>query len=206
MKTTVRGGGFLPPTAQYLDPWYSKHPEATALLAGGLTWIQKLLRKFPNHSTDTNPPPLLIPVGNDGVVNDVHPPSMHKRQPTTYSAPTSTYFKQSELRNSTNYLSKRTLRTLRDTKTDKLWHELDIREKINVLADRQANAIYTKKPLRLVTGLFPTRWISGTRAALFHGEQQVTKGIPAYIRDAAHMPALKEYLLIRCSKEATGRD
>jgi hypothetical protein len=48
------------------------------------------------------------------------------------------------------------------------------------------------------TGLFPI-WIPGTRApALFHGEQeQVTKGIPEYIRDAAHMPALKEYL-IRC--------
>jgi hypothetical protein len=38
-------------------------------------------------------------------------------QPTTYSAPTSTSFKQSEL-NSTNYLSERTLRTLRDTKTN----------------------------------------------------------------------------------------
>jgi hypothetical protein len=70
VKTNVRGGGFLPPTAQYLDP-YSKHPEAAALLYG-LTWIQKLLCKFPNH-TDTNPPPLLIPIdNNDGVVKDVH--------------------------------------------------------------------------------------------------------------------------------------
>jgi hypothetical protein len=32
-----------------------------------------------------------------------------------------------------------------------------------------------------------------------------TKGIPAYIRDASHMPAMKEYL-IRCSMETTGRD
>jgi hypothetical protein len=48
-------------------------------------------------------------------------------------------------------------------------------------------------------------WIPGTRAALFHGEKQVTKGIAAYIRDAAHTPAMKEYL-IRRSKEATGRD
>jgi hypothetical protein len=31
------------------------------------------------------------------------------------------------------------------------------------------------------------------------------KGIPAFIRDAAHTPALKEYLVQR-SKEATGRD
>ena len=57
VKTNVRGGGCLPPTAKYLDP-YSKRPEAAALLAG-LTWIQNLLRKFPNH-TDTNPPPLQI--------------------------------------------------------------------------------------------------------------------------------------------------
>jgi hypothetical protein len=30
VKTNVRGGGFLPPTAKYLDP-YSKRPEAAAL-------------------------------------------------------------------------------------------------------------------------------------------------------------------------------
>jgi hypothetical protein len=54
------------------------------------------------------------------------------------------------------------------------------------------------------TCIFPT-WIPGTRAAPFHGEQKVTKGIPAYIRDADHTPAMKEYL-IRRSNEATGRD
>jgi hypothetical protein len=43
VKTNVTGGGFLPPTAQYLDP-YSKRPEAVALLAG-LTWIQELLQQ-----------------------------------------------------------------------------------------------------------------------------------------------------------------
>jgi hypothetical protein len=43
----------------------------------------------------------------------------------------------------------------------------------------------------------------GTRAALFHGDYQVTKSIPAYIRDATHIPEMKEYL-IRQSKEATG--
>jgi hypothetical protein len=64
VKTSVKGGGgFLPPTAQYLDP-YSKHPEAAALLAG-LTWIQELLLQFPNQ-TASNPLPLLIPVDNEG--------------------------------------------------------------------------------------------------------------------------------------------
>jgi hypothetical protein len=33
VKPNVRDGGFLPLTAQYLDP-YSKRPEAAALLAG----------------------------------------------------------------------------------------------------------------------------------------------------------------------------
>jgi hypothetical protein len=72
-----------------------------------------------------------------------------------------------------------------------LWHEFDLRLKINMLADQQADNIYWKQPRR--TGLFPT-WIPGTRAALlFHGEQQVTKGIhPAYIRDAAHTTPMKE--------------
>jgi hypothetical protein len=96
-----------------------------------------------------------------------------------------------------------------------LRHELDLRAKINVLADRQAGEIYFDQKRNLKTpvnkkeprktGLFPT-WIPGTRAALFHGEQQVTKGIPStYIWDAAHMQAMKEYL-IRRSNEATGRD
>jgi hypothetical protein len=185
-----------------LDP-YSKCPEAAALLAG-LTWIQKLLRKFPNQ-TETNPPPLLIPVDKDGgVVKDVH---------RTINAQTPTYDLLSP-----NFDILQAIRTTKRKELPirmdiahgkghqdrhKLWHELDIHEKINVLADRQANAIY-KTPLWL-TGLFLPTWIPGTRAALFHGERQVTKGIPAYIRDASHMPALKEYL-IRCSKEATGRD
>ena len=81
---------------------------------------------------------------------------------------------------------------VRPSKTEtKPWHELDLRAKINVLADRQADAIYRKQPRR--TGLFPS-WIPSTRAALFHSKRQVAKGIPAYVRDAAHMLAMKESL------------
>jgi hypothetical protein len=54
----------LPPTAEYLD-LYSKGTEAAALLAG-LSWIQSLLDKYPNH-TDSAPSPLPIPVDNEGV-------------------------------------------------------------------------------------------------------------------------------------------
>jgi hypothetical protein len=69
-----------------------------------------------------------------------------------------------------NYLSKQTSHTLRKGHQDrtKLWHELDLRAKINMLADPQAdNMIYRKQPRK--TGFFPT-WIpgAGTRAALFH--------------------------------------
>ena len=84
----------------------------------------------------------------------------------------------------------------------KQWHELDLSAKINVLADQQAHAIYRKTPRR--TGLFPT-WVPGTTAALFHGNDQVTKGIPEYIREATHAPEMKKYILRR-SHEATGRE
>jgi len=67
----VKGGGFLPATAQYLDP-YSKQTEAAALFAG-LTWIHELLMRFPNPNPDEHHPKTLpIPVDNDGVVKDVH--------------------------------------------------------------------------------------------------------------------------------------
>jgi hypothetical protein len=84
----------------------------------------------------------------------------------------------------------------------KPWEELDARAQINVLADRQADAIYKTPPGR--TGLIPT-WVPGTRAALFHGMQQVTRGIPTYIHDAKNTPEMKTYFISR-SKEATGRD
>jgi hypothetical protein len=199
VKTNVRGGGFLPPTAKYLDP-YSKCPEAAALLAG-LTWIQNLLRKFPNH-TDTNPPPLQIPVDNEGVVQDVH--RTINEQTPTYDLLSPDYDILQVIRTILIDLPIRTdiAHVCGHQDRHKLLHKLDNREQINVLADKQANAIYRKPQHQ--TGLFPS-WIPGTRAALFHSEQQVTKGIHSYIRDAAHMPAMKEYL-IRRSKEATGHD
>jgi hypothetical protein len=74
-----------------------------------------------------------------------------------------------------------------------------------VLADRQADNIYRKPPGR--TGVIPTwvPFVPGTRAALFHRQQQVTKEISTYIRDVKHTPAMKEFL-IRRPTEATGRD
>jgi hypothetical protein len=69
VNINVKGGGFLPPTPQYTDP-YSKCTEATALLAG-LRWIQLLFVENPNP-TDSIPLPLLIPIDNDSVVKDVH--------------------------------------------------------------------------------------------------------------------------------------
>jgi hypothetical protein len=193
VKTSVKGGGFLPPTAQYLDP-YLKRPEAAALLAG-LTWIHEVLKQYPNH-TGTNPHPLLIPVDNDGVVKDVH--RIINAQTPTNDLLSPDFDIMQAIRTKLIELPIRTdvAHVKGQEDRTKLWHELDLRAKT------QAGEIYQKEPRK--TGLFPT-WIPGTRAALCHGEQQVTKGIPAYIWDAAHTPALKEYL-IRCSNEATGRD
>jgi hypothetical protein len=75
--------------------------------------------------------------------------------------------------------------------------------KINILADEQAAKIYGKA--KDCAGLFPT-WIPGTQAALFHDDsKQITKSIPAYIRDAKHTPEMQKHL-IRRSKEATRRE
>lgn len=54
VTTNVKGGGFLPPTMQYMDP-YSKRTEAAALLAG-LQWVQLLLVWHPNHTDLTHLP------------------------------------------------------------------------------------------------------------------------------------------------------
>jgi hypothetical protein len=84
VKTNVKGSGFLPLTAQYLDLYNSKCPEAAALLAG-LSWIhQELLRQFPNHTGSNNPHPLLIPVDNEGVIKDAHR-TINAQTPTTYN-------------------------------------------------------------------------------------------------------------------------
>jgi hypothetical protein len=114
VKPNVKGGGFLPPTAQYLDP-YSKRPEAVALLAG-LSWIQNLLHQYPNH-TGSNPPPLLIPVNNEGVGKDVHRTS--NEQTPTFDLLSPDFDILQAIRTTLNELPIRTetSRTLRHTKT-----------------------------------------------------------------------------------------
>jgi hypothetical protein len=81
------------------------------------------------------------------------------------------------------------------------------------------NSTFEQKSTCLLTNMLAksTRNIQGSRldcsrhgslapALLYFTENnKLTKGIPAYIRDEAHTPALKEYL-IRRSKEATGCD
>jgi hypothetical protein len=37
--------------------------------------------------------------------------------------------------------------------------------------------------------------VPGTRAALFHGDRQVTHDIPSYIREAKHTPDMRQYLI-----------
>jgi hypothetical protein len=88
---------------------------------------------------------------------------------------------------STNYRSERTLRTFMDTKTDTSCgtNLTSGRKSMSLLIDKKLTPASTRNPY---DGLDCSRH-----------EQQVTKGIPEYIRDAAHMSALKEYLIRRFS-------
>jgi hypothetical protein len=134
-----------------------------------------LLHQYPNH-TGSNPHPLLILIANEGVVKDVHDRTINA-QTRTYDLLSHDFDILQAIRTKLNELTiRRTDIAHVKGQQDRtnLWHKLDLRAKINVLADRQADDIYRKQPRR--TGLFQS-WIPGTRAALFHGERQVTKGI-----------------------------
>jgi phosphoglycerate-specific signal transduction histidine kinase len=120
-------------------------PKRPAALLAGLTWIQELLRQFPNH-TGSNPLPLPIPVDNEGVIKDVH--RIINAQTPTYNLISPNFDILQAIRTKLNELL--TIPTdIAHVKghqdRTKSWDELDRRAKINVLADRQADAIY-KKP------------------------------------------------------------
>ena len=197
----ITGGGFLPPTAQYMAP-YSKRPEAAALFAG-LSWINDLLKQHPDTNPDNNAPPILpIPVDNEGVVKDVHR-TINDQTPTFHLLnPDYDILQAIRLLIETLPIKTEIFHVKSHQDKHKPFEELTFDAQINVLADRQAAAIYSK-PLHR-TGLFPT-WVPGTCAALFHGQHQVTKGIPDYIRIAKNAPEMKQYLIGR-SQKATGRD
>ena len=197
----IQGGGYLPPTAQYMDH-YSKCPEAAALFAG-LSWIHALLQRYPDTNPDTGPTPSLpIPVDNKAVILDVHRPvddltaTFHLLHPH-YDILQAIRSVIADLPMPVDIFH---VKSHQDQQ--KPFDELHPHAQINVLADHHANAIYAIPPHS--TGLFPT-WVPGTRAALFHQHHQVTKDYPNYLRIAAHAPAMKNYLINR-SQTATGRD
>jgi hypothetical protein len=75
---------------------------------------------------------------------------------------------------------------------DKPFDELTPYAKMNVLADRYAE--YLQSQPETMIGIFPS-WLPGTKAALFHGESQITSNIPKYIRQAVHEPPLRAYMI-----------
>jgi hypothetical protein len=182
---------------------YSKHLEATRLYAG-LTWISYyLLQWYPNaHHDPINPPTLPIPVDNKAIIDNVG---------QTISDLTPTF---NLLSSDHDIIQARQLLIAKlpikvnifhvKSHQDRLkpYDKLTPYAQINVLADHHADATHDAPPP--TTGLFPT-WIPGTRAALFHGQQQVTKDITTYICTAKHAPFLKEYL-IECSQDKRRQD
>jgi len=129
----VKGGGFLPATAQYLD-LYSKCTEAAALFAG-LTWLYTLLIRFPNPNPDRPTPILPIPVDNEGVVLDVH--CTINNQTPTFDLISPDYDILQAIRVTLQALPIRTkifhVKGHQDNHHD--FNDLDIYVKINVLAN-----------------------------------------------------------------------
>ena len=173
----VKGGGFLPPTAQYMTP-YSKRPEAAALLAG-LSWIHDLLRRYPDTNPDSGPTPSLsIAVDNKAVILDTNrtvndlTSTLHLLNPD-YDIMQATRSVITALPIPVDIFHVKSHQDLQ-----KPIEELSPPAQINVLADHHADAIYHLSPM--ATGLFPT-WVPGTRAALFHNQHQVTKDYPHYL-------------------------
>jgi hypothetical protein len=185
-------GGFLPATAKYLDP-YSQRTKAAALLAG-LCWIKALLVQFPNT------PSLPILIDNKAVVTDVNQTT--NPQTPTFDLLSPDYDILQAIRETVGALpiQIKVFHINGHQDRTKRWEELNAYAQINVLADEQADKIYRKDPGQ--TSIFPT-WVTGTRAALFQDDRQVTKGVDKYIWDAKHTPALRQYH-IRHSHTATG--
>jgi hypothetical protein len=141
----------------------------------------------PNH-TNSAPPRLPIPDDNEGVVKDVYH-TINDQTPTFYLISPDVDILQAIRMTIKAPLPVRTeiAHVKGHQDRHKQWDELDIRAQMNMLADRQADAIsYRKSPLD-----GPVSFRPGYRGIV----GQVTKGIPAYIRDAKHTPVMKEYLL-----------
>ena len=71
----------------------------------------------------------------------------------------------------------------------KAFEDLTPYAQLNVLADRYAEQLHTMPANQI--SMFP-HWIPGTKAALFHGAQQITTNVPDNIRTAQHAPIVKE--------------
>jgi hypothetical protein len=191
IEANVKGGGLLPRSAQYMQP-YSKRPEAAALYAS-LIWIRDLLRRYPDACRDEqNPPTLPIPVDNKAVIDDIHQ-TINDLTPTfrllspDYDIIQATRQLIAKLPINIDIFHVKSHQDRRQP-----YDTLTPFAQINILADHHADALHDIPPP--LTGLFPT-WIPGTRASLFHGQQQVTKDIPTYLRAAKHAPILKQYLI-----------
>jgi hypothetical protein len=189
IATCAKGGGFLPITALYLDP-YSQLTEAAALFSG-LCWIKALLDRFPNPS-NTQPPTLPIPIDNKAIMTDVN--RFLSAQTPTFDllSPDYDILQAIHKIRCTLPIDIEVFHVKAHQDRTKRWDELDPYAQINVLADEQAEKIYHKDPAN--TGIFPM-WVPGTRAALYHDDRQVTKSIDKYICNAKHTPTMKKNLI-----------
>jgi hypothetical protein len=146
IQPDIKGGGFLPPSAEYTTH-YSKCCEVAALLYASLTWIADLLQCYPNQNPDAvNPPSILIPVDNESIIKDIlcpinaQTPTFHLLSPDyDIIQAIHTLIKQLPIKVDIFHIKSH-------QDKHKPYDELTFDAQINVLADLHATAIHTTPP------------------------------------------------------------
>jgi hypothetical protein len=139
--------------------------------------MKALLNQFPNH-TNNNPPSFPIPIDNKAVVTDINW-TINPQTPTfDLLSPDFDILQAIQETVRALPIQIKVFHVKGHQARTKRWEELNVHAQINVLADEQADKIYQKDPGH--TGIFPT-WVTGTRAALFQDDRQVTKGVDKHI-------------------------
>ena len=188
----AKSGGWMTPLAEFLE-LDSHRPEAAALYAA-MHFLQGFLRR--NPQTFIGPLPehtaLRFVLDNKSVTQDLEwnldvTSSVFEYLRADYD------ILQGIQRLKDTLPIKSTVRWVKGHQDrHKEWDQLSIEAKVNVLADRECDAVYQRQSQQ--SGIFPTR-INGTKAVLLHKGLPVTKKLESYVRIAATAPRHRAHLI-----------